>query len=178
MTHMKLKKLKKAITKVAKTLTEEILAMFYASPLTFSEAKRQFHGLPIRKKVLTSKQLYYAVKRAKKRGWLEEKKIQDKVYFSLTKEGQFKQKMLKIQLQPKRRGTTATVIVFDIPETKSSYRHFLRRLLVRSGFTMLQKSVFITPYVLSKELYDLLKELDLLQYLMIIEGQIRFAPPQ
>ena len=64
--------------------------------------------------------------------------------------------------------------MFDIQESKRNFRDFLRRLLLKNGFIMLQKSVFVTPNVLPQEFYDLLRELDLLSFVMVIEGHLRF----
>lgn len=170
---MKTKSFKRAFEKVAKNLTEEVLLMFQRNE-TYGQFAQRMWGLPYRQKELTSKQLYQTIKRMKKRGWLKEKKVQDKVYYSLSREGKAQQQMLKVQLEGRKRDAQATIILFDIPETKSNFRHFLRRFLLRNGFTLLQESVFITPYKLSPNFFSVLKYMNLLQYITIIKGQVYY----
>lgn len=156
-------------------LTEKLLEIFRSgSPLTFSETMRQMYGLPIYKRELTRKQLYDTVEKVRKQGWLKKKVVEDRVFYSLTAKGKVKQLVYKLKTETKRRGERSTIIIFDIPEEKRTYRNFLRRLLKQMKFTMIQKSVFIAPYILHKEFYELLKELDLIKFIKVIEGIIRF----
>ena len=156
-------------------LTEKLLEMFRGgSPLTFSETMKQIYGLPIYKRELTHKQLYDTVEKVRKQGWLEKKVIEDQIFYSLTAKGRIKHLVYKLKTATKRRGERATIIIFDIPEEKRTYRNFLRRVLKQMKFNMIQKSVFIAPYTLPKEFYELLKEMDLLKFINVIEGTVRF----
>jgi DNA-binding PadR family transcriptional regulator len=70
---------------VKATLTEKVLELFRGgSPLTWSETKRQFYGLPINKKELTHQQLYKTIKKITKQGWVVKKVKEDKIFYSLT----------------------------------------------------------------------------------------------
>lgn len=171
---MKKDRLKKQIKKVVDNLTEEILATFYTSPLTLSETYRQMWGFTPNVKELSKKQLYDTVERVRRQGWLEKKVIEDQVFYSLTAKGRVKQLVFKLRTAKKQRGEQSTILIFDIPEEKRTFRNFLRRLLQQMKFTMIQKSVFITPHVLPQEFYDLLKEMDLLRFVKVIEGRLRF----
>jgi CRISPR-associated endonuclease Cas2 len=82
--------------------------------------------------------------------------------------------IFRLKRAKRQRGEQATILMFDIPEEKRTYRNFLRRLLKQIDFTMIQKSVFIASYILPKEFYDLLRELDLLRFVKVIEGSIRY----
>lgn len=120
------------------------------------------------------KQISDTVRRLKKHGWLEEKKIADETYFRITQEGRIRQMIFRLRVNRKERGDRATIVIFDIPEGKRTYRNFLRRLLKQMKFTMIQKSVFITPFILPEEFYTLLKEMGIWQYVKVIEGEIRY----
>jgi DNA-binding transcriptional regulator PaaX len=61
------------------------------------------------------------------------------------------------------------VIIFDIPEMSRRDRDFLRRELKWIGFIELQKSVWIFPYDMEKELMALLK-----LWKLEFKGDIRF----
>lgn len=170
---MNRQKIKKAISNAKRSLTEEILGWYYASPLTFAETRRQMYGFLVHPKEISRKQLYNTVDRMSKRGWLEKKKIEDEIFYNLTREGRIQYLIYRSKTIQKQRGEQATIIIFDIPEEKRKYRDFLRSLLKQMKFTMIQKSVFIAPYVLPKDFYDLLKEMKLLSFVKIIEGRLR-----
>ncbi len=171
---MKKNRAKKIAKKVLNSITEEILGRWYSSPLTFSETRRQMYGLLVFPKRVSEKQLYNAVGRISRHGWVEKKKINDQTYYALTKEGRIRYTILKLKTFRRRRGSQATIALFDIPEEKRTYRNFIRRLLGQMGFTRLQRSVFITPYILPKEFYDLLREMKILHHFLFIEGRINF----
>ena len=56
------------------------------------------------------------------------------------------------------------VIIFDIPESLKKWRGYLRVDLKNLGFHHLQESVYITPYPVTGELDQLLKECNLRKY--------------
>lgn len=156
-------------------ITEKILDFFRSgSPLTFSETMRQYYGLPVYKKHLSRKELYDKVEKLRRQGWLEKKWKQDQIYYTLTAKGKVKQLVCKLKNDTRQRADQGTLIIFDIPEEKRNFRSFLRRLLKQMKFTMIQKSAFITPYILPDDFYHLLREMDLMQYVKVIEGKIRY----
>lgn len=170
---MKKRKSGKIAGKILNKLTDLILTEIYSWE-SYSEFVKRIYHLPGYDKTMPKRQLYDTVKRIKQQGWLEEKQIQDQIYYRLTQEGKVKRMVIDLRRYPRQRGHNATIIIFDIPEAKRTFRNFIRRLLKNMDFTMLQKSVFIAPNILPKEFYDLLKEMDLLQHVMVIEGRIRF----
>lgn len=56
------------------------------------------------------------------------------------------------------------VIIFDIPERLRKSRGYLRKELKRLGFHPIQESVYITPYPVTGELDQLLKEWGMRKY--------------
>jgi DNA-binding transcriptional regulator PaaX len=171
---MKYKKIRKKIKAVKTSLSEELLSRYYASPLTLAQTMQQIRGFTPRPRELSSRQLYKAVERIRKQGWIEKKIIEDQTFYSLTKQGRFKYLIYQLKTSCKPMSDRATILIFDIPEEKRIYRDFLRRLLIQMKFTQIQKSVLIAPYILPQEFYELLEETKLLQFVKIIEGKIRY----
>jgi len=73
------------------------------------------------------------------------------------------------KLQNKKWDGKWRVIIFDIPEMSRRDRDFLRRELKWIGFIELQKSVWIFPYDMERELMALLK-----LWKLEFKGDIRF----
>jgi len=108
----------------------------------------------------------------KRYGYLEEKKVQNQKKLYLTPKGRVEiikdilnqKKDKKLKWDGKWRA-----IIFDVPESSRKDRDFLRRELRWIGFKELQKSVWIFPYEVKKELNTLLK-----LWKMDFAGDIRF----
>lgn len=73
------------------------------------------------------------------------------------------------KLQDKKWDGKWRLIIFDIPEMTRRHRDFLRRELKWIGFRELQKSVWIFPYDMEKEIMALLK-----LWQLEFHGDIRF----
>jgi len=171
---MRKEKVKRHLKIVVGNLREDLLGMYYSSPLTFHQTRRQIYGLRVSPNSISVKRLYDTVERIRKQGWIEKKVVEDKVFYSLTAKGRIKQLEYKLRTFRREISNQSTIIIFDIPEEKRTFRNHLRRLLREMKFTTIQKSVLIAPYVLPKEFYDLLKEMDLLKFVKVIEGRLRF----
>lgn len=103
----------------------------------------------------------------KKRGYVKETKDG----WELTPKGRII--LIKLilwkKLQNKKWDGKWRVIIFDIPELNKRDRDFLRRELRWIGFAELQKSVWVFPYDMEKEILALLK-----LWKMEFQGDIRF----
>ncbi|MFA5000977.1 MAG: hypothetical protein WC531_01975 [Candidatus Paceibacterota bacterium] len=98
----------------------------------------------------------------------------DNHLWKLTAEGLRKMASYKMTKKQNRKQTEnknirQMIIAFDIPEEKRKNRYWLRVELVSLGFKMLQKSVWLGPAPLPKELLDHLKNIDILPYLKFFE---------
>ncbi len=60
-------------------------------------------------------------------------------------------------------------VVFDIPEEMKVKREILREKLLKLGFGMLQRSVYITPFNIAEQVSDFLEENDLDEYAIVFE---------
>jgi len=96
----------------------------------------------------------------RKNGYLKMKKIQNKRRLYLTSKGRVE--IIKNILQQKKEKELKwdekwRAVIFDVPEVSRRDRDFLRRELLWIGFKELQKSVWIYPYEIEKELKALLE---------------------
>ncbi len=87
-------------------------------------------------------------------------------------------KALQLLQKPtrKRQRTdgNSTIIIFDIPIDKNRERGIFRRYLIRNGYTLLQKSVFISPDVMSEEIKELITELKIRKCISVIAGKLDY----
>ncbi len=110
----------------------------------------------------------------------------DEAVASLTREGLLegnKSEGLRITLagadirkslyQERRKGWDGKwrVVFFDIPEAQRSFRDGLRLELKKLGFGMWQRSVWITPFDITKELSSYLQKQDLSSVVQILVGE-------
>ncbi len=58
-------------------------------------------------------------------------------------------------------GPKNLLLLYDIPEDKKSERDWFRRTLIKFGFVMIQKSVWVGPSPLPKEFLDYVKSIGL-----------------
>jgi len=86
--------------------------------------------------------------------------------FIINKNGkEFLNKNIKRQLKNfdpiNNEGPKNLLLLYDIPENKRSERNWFRRTLVKFGFVMVQRSVWVGPSPLPKEFLDYIKEIKL-----------------
>lgn len=161
--------------KYTKPLTVDIVALLFSGKYQSQrEIRRLLYPRFKDTNPFINKQVARAVSKLKQRGWIENKKIQDKTYYSLTNEGRIRHLIYSSKTFSRIRGKQATIVIFDIPEEKRTFRNFIRGLLKQMDFTMLQKSVFITPYILPEEFFEILRVMKLLEHFLFIEGRINF----
>jgi DNA-binding transcriptional regulator PaaX len=85
-----------------------------------------------------------------------------------------KAKILRSKAVTKKNRTDgfATLIIFDIPQKKRNARDTLRRYLIRSGYTQIRESCFLSPFEISRDLKDLIIELKLKQDVSIFSAKM------
>lgn len=67
----------------------------------------------------------------------------------------------KLPVKNSRNDGFSTLILFDIPQEKRNARDTLRRFLIRNGYTQIRESCFLSPFKISPDLIDLVKDLEL-----------------
>lgn len=114
---------------------------------------------------------YYriTIHRLKKQGCVKEAQKGGKKFLKLTKKGKVQALLYKLgELKPQSSSAWDgkwRVVIFDISESGRRERDRIRWTLKKAGFRGLQKSVYIYPYGLPRELVDYLKESGLDRYI-------------
>ena len=87
-------------------------------------------------------------------------------YFIIKNSGKkFLEKNYKLNFRSFESGNNSSpknlLLLYDIPEDKKSERDWFRRTLVKFGFIMIQRSVWVGPSPLPKEFLDYVKSIGL-----------------
>lgn len=109
------------------------------------------------------------------KGFLERK--EEDGYYRLTNVGWAEVGQLQPLGEAQRRKWDGLwrIVIYDVPEKKSVERNYLRRHLKEIGFRLWQKSTWITPLPVRKELYNLLKEKKLTGRISVFESRNLFG---
>ena len=113
------------------------------------------------------KRAYKQLYNLRRSGYVEIKKQSKNVsFFQLTSRGKLRiLKYLHLEtLRSQKWDKKWRVIIFDIPESLKKWRGYMRYDLKNLGFIRLQESVYITPYPVTGELDQMLKEWNLRKY--------------
>jgi len=112
------------------------------------------------------------LRRMKQNGWIEEKKINDKVIWKLTKDGRIAALQLIIARTTEMLTDKKKVIVtFDFPIRANTSRDHFRRTLERSGFSFSQRSVWVTNKDVRHDLTHLIGRLKIKRWVKIFEAK-------
>jgi len=68
------------------------------------------------------------------------------------------------------------IIMYDVPSIKKKERDWLRRHLIRFGYIMIQKSVWVGPSPLPKEFLSYLKEIKIKENLKVLKLSKPYDP--
>ena len=130
---------------------------------SFSELKNQY------KRKQTKQQFSQLIYRLKKNGYIKIKNLEQNEGIVLTKKGA--EKVLRVKLKTennkKRSDGKWQMIIFDIPEEKRCLRNLLREKLLLLKYKMLQRSIWICPYEVSKETEFILRKYSLDPYIKL-----------
>jgi len=112
-----------------------------------------------------SKLIYYL----KRNNYIKTKGLENKKGVILTKEGISKalKASFEAEEKQKRKDGRWAMIIFDVPQKHSKARNLLKSVLVNLGYRLLQHSVWVTPYDVSKSTEELLQLHDLERYVKI-----------
>ena len=98
--------------------------------------------------------------RLKKNGYIKIKNLKQNEGIILTKKGTEKVLKAKLRMKNKQKRSDGKwqMIIFDIPEKKRYLRSLLREKLLLLEYKILQKSIWICPYDVSKETEFILRK--------------------
>ena len=114
----------------------------------------------------------YKLRKLERHGLLSRKRTPAGHVFIITAKAKALRRRAVVK-KPRADGL-ATLIIFDIPEDKHNARDTLRRFLLRNGYTRLRESCFISPYLISGDLVDLVKELKLEQNVSFFASKVEY----
>ena len=102
---------------------------------------------------------YTKLKRFERYGLISGSKVGEGRVFIITS----KAKALRRKPAAKnlRKDGFSSLIIFDIPEEKHNARDTFRRFLIRNGYTQIKESCFVSPFSVSEDLKELVRELKL-----------------
>jgi len=107
--------------------------------------------------------------RLKSNNYIRVENLKGKEAIILTKEGLHKalKASFIIESRKKRKDGKWTMLIFDVPEKWRKSRDLLRSILHNLGYKIFQKSVWITPYDVSKKTEHLLQYYSLDEFVKI-----------
>ena len=141
------------------TLKEEILltleegAYFLLNPYIYLKYTSNY----------SQKSFYTTIRRLEKRGLIQKFKREGIKHLKLTNLGQA---VLENHRSDSKKHLPAwdqkwRLVIFDVPESKTELRKYLRKYLIKMGFGKVQRSVWISPYGYRKEVSQYLEKLKL-----------------
>lgn len=71
-----------------------------------------------------------------------------------------------------RKDSLSSVVIFDIPEEKRKARDSFRRYLLKNGYTKIQESVFVSPFMVFSEMLEFVKELKIIPNVTFLSAKI------
>jgi DNA-binding transcriptional regulator PaaX len=110
------------------------------------------------------------LRRFEKHGLVKKKKTAQGHVFEITPKAKFLRK--KAVTKQSRTDGLSTLVIFDIPEEKHSARDTLRRFLIRSGYTQIRESCFLSPFQISTDLRELIDELKLKSNISVFSAKM------
>lgn len=129
---------------------------------------RPYGGYPRRQSV------YNSFSRLKKKGYLTSSYVKGRVVYRLAepirKQLAALQKVRLRDAQAKTWDGRWRLVSFDIPEKQKNHRDVLRRRLKRLGLVHFQHSIWLTPYKLAEDFYEIIEECGLKDCVLIIES--------
>jgi phenylacetic acid degradation operon negative regulatory protein len=108
----------------------------------------------------------------KKKGYVQSASLKEKRGILLTQKGKRKALKTKLLLESspglkRRKDGKYSMVIFDIPEKKRRLRDEFRNILLSLGFRQFQKSVWISPFDIQKQLEEAIRIYDLEDYVRI-----------
>ncbi len=132
------------------------------------ETKGHYRSFAQRNRPTFDRSLY----RLKEKGYIKKIKSKNKTNYILTQAG--KDYLNKNLVKQPRGDGFATLITYDIPEAQKRERTRFRRYLLRNGFTLIQRSLLVSPNKLDPHLVNVAKELKILSNIKIVSGKFEY----
>ncbi len=124
--------------------------------------------------VQRNKPTYYrSLRKLEEEGYIKKRSnIKSQTVYVITPAGK---SIINKRLAPKpRKDGLATLITYDIPSDMNKQRTKFRRYLLRNGFTLIQKSLLISPNVFDDHLKEVMNELKISRYVKVVSGRFDY----
>ncbi|MFH1111809.1 MAG: CRISPR-associated endonuclease Cas2 [Patescibacteria group bacterium] len=108
----------------------------------------------------------------KRSGYIKTQKMGSRLIITLTSKELRLNLLQQIKKAPKCQAGFSTLVIFDIPEQTAKARRELRHFLQEVGFKQLQRSVWLHPCNIVKELQQFLNEKKLEGWVKVFRGEI------
>lgn len=118
------------------------------------------YGIEDARRILNRKEwrvIQSKLQEIKNRDFIHAKKIEEKYEIELLNEGCIQILQLQIQQANPLPDGTYCLIAFDIPESCRKFRNRIRKLLSKLGFSLLQRSVWISSQDVASKITTLFK---------------------
>jgi len=149
--------------------TEDVLRFFGLGNYKETFVSPQFSIRRIYEKRRAKQKFSNFIKYLTEKGYIKLKSLEPNQGFFITQKGM--EKIFKIELgkteKKKRKDGKWLMIIFDIPERKRSLRDLLRENLQSLGFKFFQKSTWICPWDVLKEVQTIIQRYNLAKYVKI-----------
>jgi DNA-binding transcriptional regulator PaaX len=121
------------------------------SPISYANIRRFLYGG-------APDGFYSNLYNLRRSGYIKFKNQHEGELFYLTTKGKkaVTELLIKAKIKKQKWDGQWRLLIFDVPEKSRRFRDNLRQTLLNLGFTKLQKSVWITPYNIIEDLYDII----------------------
>jgi phenylacetic acid degradation operon negative regulatory protein len=144
----------KKISKISQDLLEMFIDsndLLIKAVFDFKEFRKFLYGG-------APKGFYSSLYNLRRDGYIKFKKQREGEFCHLTSKGKkiVNELLVKVKIKKQKWDGKWRILIFDIPESRRGFRDNMRKSLLNLGFLKLQKSVWITPYDIIDDLYDII----------------------
>ena len=123
------------------------------------------------------------IQHLKRQYYIEVVQEGERKLLKLTAKGKYEILRLRFMLQMRSRSQKKWdgrlwLAMYDVPELKRAHREFFRRLLKQGGFTMFQRSIWVSRYDPRPAIDELLKYIGLERFFEVLEVDCKKCSPQ
>jgi DNA-binding transcriptional regulator PaaX len=137
------------------------------------EGKGNYRSLRQRLTGMDHATYYKSLNRLRQKKFIKQvKNKKSQTVYVITPAG--RQALLKSLRRNPRQDGLATLITYDIPSDKNRERTKFRRYLLRNGFTLIQKSLLVSPNQFDDHLKNIIRELKLSRYVRVVSGKFDY----
>lgn len=155
---------KQSITNLALLILEKSVDGYCRFEDFAYHSYKYLYGYPEIKKA----SLAQALKRLRESGFIEKDQTSGEIIYKLTKAG--RDKAILMKEEDENWDGKWRIVIFDIPEKRRAARQFLRKKLIEWGFQKWQKSVWACKKNCTQQLEEIIKQVGIEDWVLVIES--------